>query len=75
MPREMSENARREREDAIKQRLKYRQLRKTTNASLRCGANCHDYPPTPQKCAACKNPSCVKAFDDLEAFWQEKDRC
>ncbi len=71
----MSEKTRQERLNIIRQRLEYRRLRRITNKSLACAANCTNQPPTDNKCNACMNPACVEAKAELDAFWQEKDRC
>ncbi len=71
----MNPKRRQERLDSIQQRLHYRRLRRIVNASLHCAANCNNQPPTDGKCNACMNPACVKAKAELDAFWQEKDRC
>jgi hypothetical protein len=69
----MSKPSRHERLSIIEQRLKYRQLRRLVNASLRCAARCEFLPPTAEKCETCKNPDCIIARDELNAFWQECD--
>jgi hypothetical protein len=63
-----------ERKRFIKARLEYRQLRRITNASLRCAINCPVAFPSEEDCQVCGNKSCRQAQENLTKYWQELDK-